>query len=363
MKGFEAAAGWALFRHDWGLALSREEPDGALGAMFDARSCDACHAGAGPGRVGTDSIGAGMIVRFGRADGEGDSVYGRTLQSQARPGVEPEGTALVRWNPTGDLRTPEIAFSGMRYGPLAPDTHAALRRAPPLFGLGLLESIPDEKILARKSGRTSWLASADGSRAIGRFGWKAGSATLPMQIATAFQRDFGIATTVLPATFADCTPAEEVCRAAAAKSAVLTDRLFDAVVAFVRYLRPPPALDERSAGFAAFRAAGCMQCHDNLMGADGAVVHAFTDLRLHDMGPDLDDGIAEGGARPGEWRTAPLWDVSDSLARGGLLHDGRARSVAEAVAAHGGEAAGARARFVALPAKDRAAIEAFLLRR
>jgi CxxC motif-containing protein (DUF1111 family) len=363
VAGFEAAAGWALFRHDWGGALSRDQPGGALGAMFDARSCDSCHVGAGPGRVGPDAIGAGMIVRFGQTDGAGDPVYGRTLQSGARPGLKAEGTALIRWDAHGDLRASAIVFGDLNYGPLAPASRAGLRRAPALFGLGLLETIPEAEVLARKSGHPSWIASADGTRALGRFGWKAGAATLSMQIATAFQRDFGIASSVLPETFGDCTPPEKDCRAATTKSAVLPDRLLDAVVAFVRYLRPPPPLDERSAGFAVFRAAGCMGCHDNLKGADGAPVHAFTDLRLHDMGPDLDDGIAEDGARPGEWRTAPLWDVAESLAQGGLLHDGRARNIAEAVAAHGGEAAAARARFNALNAKDREALEAFLLRR
>ena len=78
------------------------------------------------------------------------------------------------------------------------------------------------------------------------------------------------------------------------------------------------------------------------------------------MGPELNDGIKEGAAEPQEWRTAPLWNVAQSLKIGGLLHDGRARSVAEAVAWHGGEAASARTRFQALSASDKAALAAFV---
>jgi CxxC motif-containing protein (DUF1111 family) len=94
--------------------------------------------------------------------------------------------------------------------------------------------------------------------------------------------------------------------------------------------------------------------------ADGRPVAAYTDLLLHDMGPDLNDGIKEGAAEAGEWRTAPLWNVAQSLKIGGLLHDGRARSVAEAIEWHGGEAAAARARFRALSAADKAALAAFV---
>jgi CxxC motif-containing protein (DUF1111 family) len=93
---------------------------------------------------------------------------------------------------------------------------------------------------------------------------------------------------------------------------------------------------------------------------DGTTVNAFTDLLLHDMGPELDDGIAEGGAKSSEWRTAPLWNVAEELAAGGLLHDGRARSVAEAVHWHGGEASRARKMFEALSAADKVAVEKFV---
>jgi CxxC motif-containing protein (DUF1111 family) len=84
---------------------------------------------------------------------------------------------------------------------------------------------------------------------------------------------------------------------------------------------------------------------------------------LHDLGENVDDGIAEGNARPSEWRTAPLWDLAALMRAGGLMHDGRARNVTEAVAWHGGEGTNARAKFNALPQPDKQAIADFLMRR
>jgi CxxC motif-containing protein (DUF1111 family) len=104
-----------------------------------------------------------------------------------------------------------------------------------------------------------------------------------------------------------------------------------------------------------------MDCHATLKDVKGRTVNAYTDLLLHDMGPGLDDGIAEGAAKSSEWRTAPLWDIAGNLAQGGLLHDGRARSISEAVQWHDGEGAKARAEFNKLSERERKQIESFLL--
>ena len=134
------------------------------------------------------------------------------------------------------------------------------------------------------------------------------------------------------------------------------------IVIFLRYLHAPDPRDEKGQGFALFRQTGCLSCHAVLHDAKGELVHAYSDLMLHDLGPALADGIAEGAAKPSEWRTAPLWDVSENLARGGLLHDGRARSIAEAVEWHGGEASRSRTAFKSLSPEQRSMIEDFLLK-
>ncbi len=366
--GLDAAAGRALFHRAWISAPSSQFFDGGLGPLYDARSCNSCHAGGGAGRVGVDAIGAGMIVRLGQRDGSGDPVYGPQLQTHALPGLEPEADVNLHWQDRDDLRVAKIDFAQFHYGVLDTRTRAALRRAPSLFGLAQLASVPDAEILSRAGdhddlhGRPSWVVDAHGHRALGRWGWKAGEADLAVQIDLAFQRDFGISTTAHPAAAGECTRAETQCvRAAPGVRVELPDSLRDLIVAYVLSLPAPPPRDETSAGFALFRRSGCLECHAVLTAADGTFVHAYSDLLLHDLGPGLDDGIAEGGAKAAEWRTAPLWDVAGGLAAGGLLHDGRARSIAEAVSWHGGEASRARAVFNALSSNDRNMLEHFLL--
>ena len=174
-------------------------------------------------------------------------------------------------------------------------------------------------------------------------------------------RDFGIGTSGLPGAYGECTPAEKACRDAPGKDVELPDEFRDDIVAFLKMLRVPDVQNEAGPGFAAFKSSGCMACHAVLKGGDGQQVHAYTDMLLHDLGPALDDGIAEGAAGPSEWRTAALWDVAANLRQGGLLHDGRARSIEEAVRFHGGEASRSRDAFNALSSNKRKLLESFLL--
>jgi CxxC motif-containing protein (DUF1111 family) len=360
--GLDAAAGWALFRRPWISSPSSLVAGGGVGPLYTSRTCESCHAGGGPGRIAADAIGAGMVVRTGRADATGDPVYGSQIQTQALPGFEPEADVTFRWQTANGLRTADIVLSNLHYGPLARDTHEALRRAPSLFGIGRLEAIPEKEILVHAGrGRPAWITDSNGKRKLGRFGWKATQPEMTTQIANAFQRDFGIGTSDFPGAYGECTHAETACRAVGGPNVELPDQFRDLIATYLRTLYPPDSPNEASPGFALFRKSGCMECHAVLKDAQGQPVHAYSDLVLHDMGPGLDDGIAEGGARSSEWRTAPLWDVADSLSQGGLLHDGRARSIDEAVAWHGGEASQARTAFNALSSKDRNMLDDFLL--
>jgi CxxC motif-containing protein (DUF1111 family) len=302
------------------------------------------------------------VVRVGRADSAGDPVYGAQIQTEALPGFEPEASVAMTWQETARLRTANLVLSDLHYGALAPGTSVALRRAPSLFGIGRLESVPDKVILARAgNGKPAWVTDTQGNRTLGRFGWKATQPRLLLQISSAFERDFGIGTSDFPGPYGECTQEEKKCRAVHGPDVELPDKLRDLLGSYLRILYTPEGGRETSSGFAAFRKSGCMSCHAILKDSQGKEVRAYTDLLLHDMGPGLDDGIAEGAAHSSEWRTAPLWDVADSLSQGGLLHDGRARSIDEAVAWHGGEASQARAAFNALSSKDRKLIDDFLL--
>ena len=356
------ATGWSLFRRPWISSPSSLAAGGGVGPLYNARACDSCHVGGGPGRVAEDAIDAGMTVRVGHADAKPDPVYGAQIQTHALPGFDPEANVAFRWEERTGPRVAAITSSELHYGALAPDSHVALRRAPSLLGIGLLAAIPDSEILKHaRTGRPAWIADAGGRRKLGRFGWKASEADLTAQISLVFQRDFGIGTSDFPGPAGECTQTESKCRSITGPDIELPDELRDLIADYLRSLYSPDPLNEKTPGFVLFKRIGCAGCHATLKDGGGRPVRAYTDLLLHDLGSGLDDGIADGAARSSEWRTAPLWDVKDSLSQGGLLHDGRARSIDEAVAWHGGEASQARAAFNALSSKDRRMVADFLL--
>ena len=368
----DLAIGKRLFERNWVSAPSSTKSDDGLGPLYDAPSCASCHVANPSGAVDETSTPPGMVVRLGNARGTGDPVYGSQLQTRGVAGQTPEANPDIRWATKAGLRIATITPYHLGYGALAKDTRMALRRAPAIKGAGLLAQIPDSEILTRAdpddanhdgiAGRAPWLM-VGGKRVLGRFGWKATEPDLAAQTANAFSRDIGLSSRLDPDPSGDCTQAERACRAgphgAEAGGYEVADPILDMVAQYVASLpAPPPAKPGPGAGL--FARTGCAACHATLRLADGTPVGAYTDLLLHDLGPGLNDGIGEGAAGPGLWRTAPLWDVAGSLKIGGLLHDGRARNVAEAVEWHGGEAASARTRFRALTPSDKTALVAFV---
>jgi CxxC motif-containing protein (DUF1111 family) len=363
----DIAAGKALFEQQWVASSSAHPANEGLGPFYDSRSCSACHVGAGPGPV-SSSMGSGLLLRLGNPGGGGDPVYGAQLQTQALPGLKPEAAVTIVWNILDDRRMASLHISDFGYGPLDPHTFMAVRRAPSLRGAARLEAVSDAEILAgvareRREGMEG-RAAVLGVR-LGRWGWKAENADLSAQIAVALQNDMGLSSSPHPDPWGECTPAETACRDLAVKNEgariEVPDSLRAQLLAYVSSLPSPAGPHDRSTGYAVFRRIGCGACHTPLTTPNGKRVNAMTDLLLHDMGPELGDGIAEGVAKPSEWRTAPLWNLSDELAAGGLLHDGRARDIAEAVRWHGGQASKARKRFSALSVAEQTALEDFLL--
>lgn len=394
--GLDIAIGRALFKRPWVPGPASTQADDGLGPLFDARSCASCHPRDGRASASFDAQGhldgRGVVLMIARPDGSGDPVYGRRLQIDAAPGFRPEGvigasdTAL----PDGRrARRPLIEDLG--YGPLDPASGLSLRVAPDLRGRGAIAQVSDETIRAvaaeqaagaarRKdgvAGRPRILASPSGGSVVGRFGWKASHADISHQSAEAFLLDLGLSTTIFPEPWGDCTEVQTACRAGPhgnyaslpgspvveSRDVVggvpeISDALLSRVVAYVAALPvPAPIRADPGSGARLFAATGCAECHrPTLAGAQGPV-RLFSDLLLHEMGPDLGDTMPEPGAGTSEWRTAPLAGISEALARDtGLLHDGRARNVEEAVRWHGGEAAEAARRFSRLSATDRAAL-------
>jgi CxxC motif-containing protein (DUF1111 family) len=368
----DVAIGKRLFERNWVSAPSSTKSDDGLGPLYDAPSCAACHAQASSTEVDETSTPPGMVIRLGNAKGTGDPVYGYQLQTRGVAGQMPEANPDLGWAARGQLRVPKVTLYHLGYGALAKDTKLALRRAPSLRGVGLLAQVPESEILARAiaessdsgaiKGRAPWVM-VGGKSVLGRFGWKATQPDVTAQAAIAFSRDIGLSTRRYPEPWGDCTQAEAACRAGPhggkEGEPEVADSILEMVAQYVGSQPPPPAATD-SQGEKLFAQTGCAACHATLHLRDGKPVTAYTDLLLHDLGADLNDGIKEGAAEPGMWRTAPLWDVAQSLKLGGLLHDGRARNVTEAVEWHGGEAAAVRDRFRALTTPDKAALVAFV---
>jgi len=368
----DASIGQRLFERNWVSSPSSTSSNDGLGPLYNASSCASCHVQRQATETDESSVPPGVVVRIGNATGTGDAIYGRQLQTRAAPGQTPEANPDITWIAKGSERVAAIKLQSQGYGPLAKDTKLALRRAPFLTGVGLLAQIPESEIVEKAeknatnpdgvSGHPAWLMK-DGRRVLGRFGWKATQPDLGAQISHAFFIDMGLSTEAQPDPWGDCTEAEAACRRGphgAKKGEVEIAPTLVAMIADYLNSLPAPSTPITAHGEGVFNASGCATCHSALHLADGRPVTAYSDLLLHDMGPGLNDGIKEGAAPPGEWRTAPLWNVAATLKVSGLLHDGRARTVAEAVAWHDGEAAAARRRFQGLTPADKAALIDFV---
>ena len=397
---FEVGDG--IFSKIWVSSPSSTRSSDGLGPLFNARSCQSCHVKDGRGRppsAGDPAI--SMVFRLSAGPGgkDPDPAYGSQFQNRSVQGVSAEGRMVTDWEEfparlAGDgpvrLRRPRYGLADLRYGPPAPDLRISPRIAPPMIGVGLLEAVSEDDILARAdpddrdgdgiSGRPNRVWSDEHGRVmLGRFGWKAGQPTLAQQTAAAFRGDIGISTPLYPAPYGDCTARQQACRAAphgGDGAAEAGETLFDVLMFYVRNLAVPARRDidhpEVLRGKRLFYEAGCTACHTpkfvtrrDTMGREQSfqLIWPYTDLLLHDMGPGLADDRPEGEATGREWRTPPLWGIGLTEAVNShsfFLHDGRARGLLEAVLWHGGEAEGARRKVVRMSADERDALLAFL---
>jgi CxxC motif-containing protein (DUF1111 family) len=365
------AIGRALFRRAWVPAPSSTQANDGLGPLFNARACAACHRNLDRMPVETDPAGLvqsdQLVLRFSGPDGRPDPVYGHQMQTSAVAGVPPEGriarTALG------------FELADLAYGALAPGIRSGALLPPSLRGLGELEAVPDEAIAAFAAenarhedgvaGRVNWVVDARGRRRAGRFGWKASEPTLEGQVEKAFALDLGLSTKGRSPPQGDCTSAQSACLAAP-----MGDRkggpeippdIVSRITTYLAAIDPAPPSESPMDGLATFEASGCAACHRPALPGKTGPIRAFTDLLLHDLGPSLDGGATEPGVASTEWRTAPLWGLLRTLAnKAGLLHDGRARTVEDAIDLHGGEAALSRSRFQSLSEVEQRRLVEFL---
>ncbi|MEA2724642.1 MAG: hypothetical protein QOH59_2413 [Gemmatimonadales bacterium] len=371
---------------------------GALGPVFDNVSCESCHLGDGRARPPEDGVSfEGMLFR-GSVAGVGPHRgpvpvpgFGGQLQLRAIPGFTGEISARVAYTERAGrfadgtefrLSVPQYTLTGLYRG-LPAGLLFSPRVGPAVFGLGLLEAVSEQDVLARAyirdrtsahegiSGRPNYVFDERRKRTVlGRFGWKANAPNLFQQAAGAYNGDMGITSTLFPAEPCEGRPGCE------RHPAEVDDETVRAVAFYTQTLAVPARRDlddpNTQRGERLFYAVGCDGCHTptlrtgTLRGVpevSNQVIHPYTDLLLHDMGSALADGRPDFRATGSEFRTAPLWGVGLISTVNGhtrLLHDGRARSLIEAVLWHGGEAKRARDRVLRLSAPDREALVRFL---
>lgn len=366
-------------------------------------SCSGCHFKDGRGRPPLDD-GEPMLSMLVRLSVPGEDAqggplpepsYGGQLQPDAIEGVPAEGSVRVVWTELPgsyadgepySLRSPSLAFEQLAFGPLDDEVLTSPRVAPQMIGLGLLEALADETILALAdeddadgdgiSGRPNYVWDPIGEATVlGRFGWKANQPGLRQQNAGAFLGDLGITSSVHGEQ--NCPAPQVECSAAiGGGEPELDEHLLDDVTTYSRLLAVPARREvdapEVVAGRELFHAFGCADCHVPMLETgelagfpevSHQIIWPYTDLLLHDMGEGLADGRPDFEAEGNEWRTPPLWGiglfavVNDHTF---YLHDGRARNLAEALLWHGGEAEAAKQAFVEASASDRAALLRFL---
>lgn len=379
-------SGLSPFKFQWGIPQ--------LGPLFNNDACVHCHGGFGRGVAQIGSDGAidihgpvsEALVRVSLPGGTpGDPggpipvpAYGTQLQDHATSGVA-EVQVRLSWvehqELMGDgtfvsLRAPRLAIRDGNGDPLPIDMAMSFRIAPAMIGLGLLEAVGEETLAALAdpddadrdgiSGRINRVWDPElGATVTGRFGWKANTSSLHVQTAAAAANDIGLSNRTFPEPDG---------------SRDITDDQLDAMAFFAATVAVPAAAQsDRTAdrGRQLFSDFGCAHCHvPTLVTGEHPVpelahqtIHPYTDLLLHDMGDLLTDARQDFLADGREWRTPALWGIGlAQVVRGGatFLHDGRARTYAEAVMWHGGEATAAREAFRAASAQDREALAAFL---
>jgi CxxC motif-containing protein (DUF1111 family) len=394
--------GNSFFNLNWMSAPNSNGERDGLGPLFNTRSCSGCHFKDGRGQPPAAGESAhSMLVRISLpARGPHGEVlpeprYGDQLQTSALPGLTPEAEVLVDYEERAGrfadgepytLRAPKLRLRRLGYGPLPGQLQLSARVAPAVLGLGLLEAVSVEAMLAGEdpedsdgdgiSGRANqvWDMGAQ-QLAPGRFGWKSEQPSVRQQAAAAFVSDMGITSTLFERE--NHSAGQSACQSRpSGGSPELSDAVLDAVSSYLRSLGVPARrdLDDQRTlrGEQLFADSGCARCHlpalrtgasNELPQLAAQTIHPYTDLLLHDLGPELSDGRPVFAADGGEWRTAPLWGIGLFPKVNGhafLLHDGRARGVQEAILWHGGEAEPAKLAFTRLTRAERADLQAFV---
>lgn len=404
-QGFPGLTGDHALNHEVGDAafeatfVSSPAPiNQGLGPIFNNVSCVSCHVGDGRGKApepGENLMSLLIRISIPGQDEHGGSVdvpfFGGQFQHRSVFGAEPEGDVNVSYayqtlqfsdGTSYEMRKPSYSLINT-YLPLPGGVMISPRLAPPVFGLGLLEAIPDANILAKEdvndsdgdgiSGKANYVWNVlEKRKTLGKFGWKAGNPTLMQQTASAYLQDMGITTFIFPQEASYGQPQYDNLN----DDVELSDSLLYAVNFYLKTLAVPARRNVTDPaairGKELFTQAKCASCHTPKQRTavnvafkelSNQLIFPYTDLLLHDMGDELSDDRPDHMATGNEWRTPPLWGIGLTEivnGHGNFLHDGRARNLTEAIMWHGGEAEYSANFFKNLPTYDRNAMLKFL---
>jgi CxxC motif-containing protein (DUF1111 family) len=371
--------------------------NGGLGPIFNQNSCASCHAKNGRSAFPTSEDLGGLLFRLSSegvgAHGEPLAVanFGDQLQTKAIYGKQPEGNVQISFSymdgkfPDGQsytLRKPNYTIS-QTYTLMPAHTQISPRIAPPVFGLGLLEAIPEAEILKNVdevdanqdgvSGRANYVWSHEQQKnMLGRFGWKANQPTLYQQTASAYLGDMGITSPL----FKEESFKNQVQHDGLADDPEIDDKTLKLATYYTQSLAVPASRRQKESeiqkGRSLFKQVGCETCHRasfvtspqaQFPFLSDQTIYPYTDLLLHDMGEELADNRPDFLASGREWRTPPLWGIGLTEVVSGhthFLHDGRARTLQEAILWHGGEAEKSLTQYKKLSKKERDMVLAFL---
>ncbi len=368
-----------------------------LGPIFNNVSCISCHHNDGKGTPTAGDVNSSLLFRVS-GDGTNEfggpspvNGYGGQLQDVAIFGKQPECKIQISYTDKevtyADgtkimLRKPTYTVMNT-YASLPANHSLSPRLAPPVFGLGLLENIPESTLLSYAdendmdgdgiSGRPNYVYNFQSKQIeIGRFGLKANTPKIAVQVAGAYQQDMGITSSIFSQESSWGQPQLDALN----DDPELHDTTLNAVIFYIRSLGVPArrnvTAQEVVAGKKLFTQINCSGCHIPVIqtGVDVTLaaisnqrIQPFTDLLLHDMGSELADNYVDYKANGNEWRTSPLWGIGLFEKTNGTpyyLHDGRARTIEEAILWHGGEAEVAKNKFMALNKHERDNLIAFI---
>lgn len=399
------SVGNSFFRNAWVIAPASTTARDGLGPIFNTNACQNCHIKDGRGHtpINDQDNAVSMLVRLSVIDQQPTAedgvvphpIYGGQLQDFAIPGHSAEAKIAIDYRfhkvtladgEVVELRQPKLRLHDFSDKPLDGNARSSIRIAPPMIGLGYFEALTEAQILANAdpddrdrngiSGKANFVWDiASNQLTLGRFGWKSEQPSLKQQNAMAFAGDMGLTSTLVKAD--DCTSVQKQCLTAPNGGDIeVSDNILDSVTFYTANLAVPKARNSETDAFKIgtqlFQSIGCADCHTpqwqigtvpDMPWLSNQTIYPFTDMLLHDMGPGLSDERPVFLAQGNEWRTPPLWGIgltSTVNNEFGYLHDGRARSITEAILWHAGEAEASKSKFIQLAKPQRDHLLAFI---